>query len=80
MDNQQILAALTEIFREVFDNDAIKVTNETTAEDVEGWDSFNHINLIIAIENRLHIKFQVAEIEELRNVGELARLIEKKLG
>lgn len=80
MDNPQILAELTEIFRDVFDDDAIVVTNQTTAPDVEGWDSFNHINLVIAVENRFHIRFQVAEIEELRNVGELARLIEKKLG
>jgi acyl carrier protein len=80
VDNPQILAELTEIFRDVFDDDAIVVTNQTTAPDVEGWDSFNHINLVIAVENRFHIRFQVAEIEELRNVGELARLIEKKLG
>lgn len=79
MNNQDILDQLTPVFREVFDNDSLVLTNDTTAADVEGWDSFNHINLIIAIENRLHIRFQAAEIEELRNVGELARLIGSKL-
>jgi acyl carrier protein len=79
VNNQEVLQCLTEIFREVFDSDAIVVTNDTTAADIEGWDSFNHINLIIAVENRLNIRFQVAEVEELRNVGELARVIEKKM-
>jgi len=76
---QEILESLKPIFREVFDNDSIDIMETTTADDIEGWDSFNHINLIIAVENRFRIKFQVAEIEDLRNVGELARLIGKKV-
>lgn len=77
--HEEILERLRPIFREAFDDDELVITDTTTAEDVEGWDSFNHINLIIAIENRFNIKFHVAEIEELRNVGELVRLIGKKL-
>ena len=79
MTQQEILESLKPIFREVFDNDSIDIMETTTADDIEGWDSFNHINLIIAVENRFRIKFQVAEIEDLRNVGELARLIGKKV-
>jgi acyl carrier protein len=78
--NQEVLDRLTPIFREVFDDDSLVIGNGTTAADVEGWDSFNHISLIIAIESRLNVRFQVAEIEDLRNVGELARLIANKLG
>jgi acyl carrier protein len=78
--NQEVLDRLTPIFREVFDDDSLVIGNDTTAADVEGWDSFNHISLIIAIESRLNVRFQVAEIEDLRNVGELARLIANKLG
>ena len=80
MTNQEVLDRLTPIFREVFDDDSLVIGNDTTAADVEGWDSFNHISLIIAIESRLNVRFQVAEIEDLRNVGELARLIANKLG
>lgn len=80
MTDEEILASLTPIFRDVFEIDTLVLSRDMTAADVEGWDSFNHINLIIAIESRLDIKFQVAEIEELRNVGELVRLIRAKLG
>jgi acyl carrier protein len=51
----------------------------TTAEDIEGWDSFNHVNIVVAIESRFGIKFNAAEVEELRAVGEFVNLIEKKL-
>jgi acyl carrier protein len=46
---------------------------------VEGWDSFNHINIVVAVEAHFGIKIHTAEIEELRNVGELVELVEKKL-
>jgi acyl carrier protein len=73
-----ILEQLTEIFRQIFDDNAITLTMSTTAEDVEGWDSFNHINIIVAVETRFSIKFATAEIEGLRNVGEFVQLISKK--
>jgi acyl carrier protein len=49
-----------------------------TAEDVEGWDSMNHIFIVVEIERRFGIKFQAAEMEELRNVGELAALVRRR--
>jgi acyl carrier protein len=75
-----ILAELTKIFREIFGDDTIVLTPETTADDVEGWDSFNHINILVATEVRFGIKFQTAEIEGMRNVGELVHLIGEKIG
>jgi acyl carrier protein len=74
-----IMEALTEIFREVFDDETITLTMDTTADDIERWDSFNHINILVASEGRFSIKFKTAEIEELRNVGEFVYLIAKKL-
>jgi acyl carrier protein len=47
---------------------------------VEGWDSFNHINIVVAIEEKFHIKIRTAEVEEVKNVGELTALVKKKLG
>ena len=80
MDHAAILAALTQIFREVFEDDALVISEATTADDVEGWDSMNHITLVVETERRFKIKFQTAEIEELKDVGEFVGLIAKKLG
>jgi acyl carrier protein len=80
MTEQEIYASLTEIFRDLFDDDTLVLHPEMTADDIAEWDSHNHISLIVAAEMRFGIKFQVAEIEGLRNVGELARCIERKLG
>ena len=76
---QEIYSRLTAIFHEVFDDDTIVLTPDLTAAAVPEWDSFNHINLIVAIEARLKIKFQTAELESIQSVGHLVDLIEKKL-
>jgi len=76
---EQIYQRLTEIFREIFDDQSIVPTAEMKASDVPEWDSLNHINLIVAIEARFKIKFKSTELESLRNVGHLVELIEKKL-
>jgi len=65
--------------RDVFDDDSLVAAPELTAADVPEWDSFNHINLIVAIESRFKIKFQTAELEQLHTVGHLADLIAAKL-
>jgi acyl carrier protein len=79
LTNEQIYAQLTEIFRNLFDDDSIVLTPETTAADIPEWDSFNHINLIVATEVRFGIKFKTAEIESLHNVGHLVDIIASKL-
>jgi acyl carrier protein len=79
LTSQAIYAQLTDIFRDLFDDDTIELSPETTAADVPGWDSFNHINLTAAIEVRFGIRFNTAETESLRNVGHLVAVIEKKL-
>jgi acyl carrier protein len=79
VNHDEILAQISEIIADVLDQPDLKVTPTTTAADVEGWDSFNHINIILAIESRFGIKINTAEIEELHSVGELAALVERKL-
>ena len=79
MQDEQIYAELTEIFRDVLDDDTLVLRPDLTANDVEEWDSFNHINLIVAVEQRFGIKFQTAELEGMQNVGHLVDLIRKKL-
>ena len=80
MQEQEIYAKLTEIFRDIFDDDSIVLTPETTAKDVEDWDSFNHINRIVATEAKFGIKFKTAEMESLKNVGHFVAIIQQKLG
>ena len=79
METQEIYEKLTELFRELFADDSIVLTPQTTANDIDGWDSFNHISVIVAVETRFGIKMSTAEIERLANVGALVAAIENKL-
>ncbi len=79
MDTASIYRQLTEIFRDVFDDDSIVLTPETTAADIHDWDSANHVNLIVSIEMRMKIKFKTVEVESLHNVGHLESLVVEKL-
>ena len=73
-----IMDSLTEVFRSVFEDDAIILKPEMTANDVQGWDSLSHVVLILAIENRFKIKFNHKELLTLKNVGDLIKSIESK--
>jgi acyl carrier protein len=79
MNDDEILQALTEIMREYFDDDGLVLTRSTTAEDIPAWDSLNHVNIIVAVEQRFRIHFLTAEVEGLHNVGALIDLIKRKL-
>lgn len=70
---------LQTIFREIFDDDELVITNETTADDIEDWDSLTHMQLIVQIEKKYNIKFTTAEIKKAANVGEFVQIIEEKL-
>lgn len=72
------IQALTEVFREVFDNPEISLLENTTADDIDGWDSLSHVNLMLAVENRFNIRFKQKEILSFKNVGDLARCVESK--
>lgn len=79
MNYETIMNDVQEIFREVADNPAIVLADETTSEDIEEWDSLTHIQLVVAIEKNFHISFSSDEIGNYKNVGEMCRGIEKKL-
>ena len=74
MSREQIFVKLNEIFRDVFDDEEITVTETTSAADIEGWDSLANINIIVSVENEL------TEIAGMKNVGEMADLIEERIG
>lgn len=71
MEKSQILEEVQEIFREVLDNEEIVLANDTTADDIEEWDSLTHIQLIVAIEKHFNIRFTSREILSWQNVGQL---------
>ena len=79
MQSQEIYSQLTGIFHDVFDDDTLVLTPQLSAASVPEWDSFNHINLIVAVESKFKIKFQTAELEAMNTVGHLVDLVEKKL-
>jgi len=76
---KEVLDQATEIFKDTLDNDEIKLSPETTADDIEEWDSLSHIQLIVALEKHFKIKFTTAEITSYKNVGQMAESISKKL-
>ncbi|MDD3907835.1 MAG: acyl carrier protein [Bacteroidales bacterium] len=71
MEKVEILARVQDIFRDLLDDESIVLTSETMADDVEGWDSLTHIQLIVAIEKSFKIKFTSREILSWKNVGEM---------
>lgn len=80
MTEAEIYEGLTEMFRDLFGDPPLQLTPATTAADVPGWDSFNHLNIVAGAEERFGIRLGTREIDALRNVGDLASLILKKRG
>ncbi|NOW94985.1 acyl carrier protein [Mucilaginibacter sp. SG564] len=79
MDKSEILKTVNDIFIDVLDDDTIVLTYETTANDVEEWDSLNHIQLVVAIEKQFRIRFTSQEIQSWNNVGELVNSISNRV-
>jgi acyl carrier protein len=76
----EIYPALTTIFRDIFQRDDLTLTPELAAKDVQGWDSFKQIEIIMASEQRWKIRFSTRELDSLRCVGDLVRVIAAKVG
>ncbi len=79
MAREEIFEKLNGIFRMVFADESITVYDDTTADDIEDWDSLEHINLIVAIEKKFGFKFELGEVRKMKNVGEMADTIEKHI-
>lgn len=75
MDREKVMERLTKIFREVFDDESIVLTDSTSAKDIEDWDSLEHINLIAAVEKEFRMRFTMREVSGMKNVGEMAEIV-----
>ena len=75
MTKEIIYEKLNEVFQDVFDDDSIIVNADTTADDIEDWDSLEHINLVSAVEKEFGVKFTMAQVVGMKNVGEMVDVI-----
>ena len=80
MTREAVFEKLNMIFRDNFDDDEICLTDATSAEDIEDWDSLEQINLVVAIQDAFGIKFNIEEVNAMKNVGEMADAILAKTG
>ena len=78
MDKTEITASLYEIFEDFFELEEDEFSSELTADQVDGWDSLNHVRLMLAVEQKFGVKFSIGELSNLKNVGDLIALIERK--
>lgn len=78
MDKNTVKSRLTEVFREVFDDDDIELTEKTTADDIDDWDSLEHITLISAVEKEFKMRFTMKEVSGMKNVGEMMSIIAER--
>ena len=75
MTREEVFDTLNEVFRDVFDDESITVGETTTSEDIDDWDSLEHINLIAAVEQEFGMKFSMGQVVTMKNVGEMADII-----
>ena len=75
MTREEVFDKLTEVFRTVFDDDSIILSDSTTSADIEDWDSLEHIDLIVSVEKAFGMKFTMSETTGMKNVGEMADII-----
>ena len=80
MSREEVYERLNVVFQDVFDDGSILVNDSTTANDIEDWDSLEHINLIVAVEEEFGIKFGMGEVNGMKNVGEMVDIIINKKG
>lgn len=75
MTREEVYETLNGVFQDVFDDESIEVHDETTSEDIEDWDSLEHINLIAAVEQEFGVKFNMGQVVSMKNVGEMVDII-----
>lgn len=80
MDEKQIFSVIETIFFDIFDDNTLVITRDTSAADIDEWDSLEQINLLTAMEKKFNLKFTLSDVRNLKNVGDLADLIKRLIG
>mgnify|MGYP003469140304 FL=1 len=75
MSREEVFERVTDIFRDVFDDDELVISDSTNSEDIEDWDSLEHIQLIVGMEKEFKVKFDIKTVNSLENVGQMVDLI-----
>ncbi|MCM1144866.1 MAG: acyl carrier protein [Blautia sp.] len=75
MTREEVYERLNGVFRDVFDDETIEVHDGTTADDIDDWDSFEHINLMVAVEDEFSFKMPMGKVIAMKNVGEMVDII-----
>ena len=75
MTREEVYERLNAVFRDILDDDSIELHDETVADDVDGWDSFEHINLIVSVEKEFGFKIPMGKVVTMKNVGEMVDII-----
>ena len=78
LSKDEIIERLDDVFRDVFDDDTLEVDENTTADDIEDWDSIEHITLIGAVEDEFKIRLKMGEVSGMKDVGEMIGIIEQR--
>jgi acyl carrier protein len=79
MERKELLAEINKVFVDILDNDLIVLSEETSADDIEEWDSLTHVQLVVAVEKHFKIRFTSREIQSWKNIGEMIQSVESKL-
>lgn len=79
VSSNDLMQRVTDVFRDVFDDDGLAIARQTTAADVPGWDSLMHVRLMLAVERAFGLRFSSAEVASMQQVGDLLDAIEKKI-
>ena len=75
MTREEVYERLNNVFREILDDDTIELHDDTVADDVDGWDSFEHINLVVGVEEEFNMKIPMGKVVTMKNVGEMVDII-----
>ena len=79
MSYEQVMEKLREVFYDVFDDENLEINENTTANDIEEWDSLEQIHIIMGCEKKFGVKFEISEVNKMKNVGEMVSLIVSKV-
>lgn len=79
MNKEKVLEKINDVFKEIFDDETLEVDENTTANDVEGWDSLTHINIIASVEKEFNIDFSTKEVISMKNIGDMVDIILEKV-